>query len=96
MKLPFFGRRLSADAFADLVVRVVTGRAPDVELRIIERLTLRVVAAETTEQRIHLDRAFEQHLETPRELGEIVGRWASAIVGWTVQQDKLCRSLRQI
>jgi hypothetical protein len=65
----------------------VTGPAPDVELRIIERLTLRVVAAETTERRIHLDRAFEQYLETPRELGEIVGRWASVIVGWTVQQD---------
>lgn len=89
MRLPFFGRRLSADAFTDLVIREVTGRAPDLELRIVERLTLRVVAAETTEQRIHLDRAFEQYLETPRELGEIVGRWASVIVGWTVQQDKL-------
>lgn len=89
MKLPFFGRRLSADAFADLVIREVTGRAPDLELRIIERLTLRVVAAETTEQRIHLDRAFEQYLENPRELDEIVGRWASVMVGWTVQQDKL-------
>jgi len=89
MKLPFFGRRLTADAFADLVIREVTGRAPDVELRIIERLTLRVVAAETAEQRIHLDRAFEQYLETPRELGEIVGRWASVIVGWTVRQEKL-------
>jgi len=88
MRLPFFGKRLSADAFIDLVIREVTGRAPDLELRIIERLTLRVVAAET-EQRIHLDRAFEQYLETPRELGEIVGRWASVIVGWTIQQDKL-------
>jgi hypothetical protein len=67
----------------------VTGRAPDLELRIIERLTLRVVAAETTEQRIHLDRAFEQYLENPRELDEIVGRWASVIVGGTIQQEKL-------
>ena len=88
MRLPSFGRRLSADAFTDLVIREVTGRAPDLELRIIERLTLRVVAAET-EQRTHLDRAFEQYLETPRELGEIVGRWTSVIVGWTIQQDKL-------
>jgi hypothetical protein len=89
MRLPFFGKRLSADAFADLVTREVTGRAPDLELRIIEPLTLRVVAAETTEQRIHLDRAFEQYLENPRELDEIVGRWASVIVGGTIQQGKL-------
>jgi hypothetical protein len=89
MRLPFFGKRLTADAFSDLVIREVTGRAPDLELRIIERLTLRVVAAETTEQRIHLDRAFEQYLENPRELDEIVGRWASVIVGGTIQQEKL-------
>jgi hypothetical protein len=89
MRLPFFGKRLSADALADLVTREVTGRAPDLELRIIERLTLRVVAAETTEQRIHLDRAFEQYLENPRELDEIVGRWVSVIVGGTIQQENL-------
>jgi hypothetical protein len=89
VRLPYFGKRLSADAFADVVTREVTGRAPNLELRTIERLTLRVVAAETTEQRIHLDRAFEQYLENPRELDEIVGRWASFILGGTIQQEKL-------
>ena len=88
MRLPYFGKRLSADAFADLVTREVTGRAPNLELRTIERLTLRVVAGETTEQRIHLDRASEQYLENPRELDEIVGRWASVIVGGTIQQEQ--------
>jgi hypothetical protein len=89
MKLPFFRKRLSADAFADLVIREVTGRAPSLELRIIEPLSLRVVAADTTEQQIHLDRAFDQYLDNPRELDEVVGRWASVIVGGTIRQDKL-------
>ena len=72
-----------------MVIREVTGRAPDLELRIIERLTLRVVAAETTEQRIHLDRAFEQYLENTRELDEIVSRWASVIASGAIQRQKL-------
>jgi hypothetical protein len=67
------------EAFADRFVRELTGRAPDLEIRSLGDLTLRL-AGRDSEQRVHLDKAFTQYQKDPRAMVEILERWCAFLV----------------
>jgi len=79
VKLPSIRGRLSPEAFAERLVQKLTGLAPDLEMRLVEGMTLRIVGPRS-EQRVHLDRAFEQYQKKPENIEEILGRWCASLV----------------
>jgi hypothetical protein len=90
MKMPFFGARLSAEAFAEHFVQELAGRAPDLEIRVLEGLTLRMTGRDRRQQWLRLDRAFAQYQENPRELPEIVSRWSASTIELMSTGQSIC------